>query len=197
MKWGCFHPYTIIDVHSRYIVGWMIDPRESSTLAEPFLAETITRHGNDRDQLTIHSDNGSSMASRPTAFLLADLGVTKSHSRPHRSNDNPYSETTFETLEYRPDFPARFSSLERARSHGRQFFTWYNTEPRHSELGLLTPTDVHHGRAGEVRARRCATLTAAYTEHPERSARHPRLPTPPSTVYINRPPVDSTNQASA
>ena len=197
VKWSYFHLYTIIDIYSRYIVGWMIAPRESAVLAEQFLAETITRHGIDRDELTIHSDNGSSMASRPVAFLLADLGVTKSHSRPHCSNDNPYSEAAFKTLKYRPGFPACFASLEHARSHGRQFFTWYNTEHRHSGIGMLTPTDVHHGRVGEVQARRRATLATAYVEHPERFARHPRPPAPPSTAYINRPPVDSTNQATA
>jgi putative transposase len=197
VKWSYFHLYTIIDIYSRYIVGWMIAPRESAALAEHFLAETITRHGIDRDQLTIHSDNGSSMASRPVAFLLADLGVTKSHSRPHCSNDNPYSESAFKTLKYRPDFPARFTSLEHARAHGREFFTWYNVEHRHCGIGMLTPADVHDGRVGEVLTRRRFTLAAAHADHPERFARPPQPPAPPSTAYINRPSMDSTNQPTA
>lgn len=197
VKWGYFHLYTIIDVYSRYIVGWMIAPRESAALAEELLAETITRQGINRNQLTIHSDNGSSMASRPVAFLLADLGVTKSHSRPHCSNDNPYSESAFETLKYRPDFPARFASIEHARDHARAFFTWYNGEHRHSGIGMLTPADVHHGRVGEVLTRRRSTLAAAHTAHPERFARPPQPPAPPTTTYINRPSMDSTNQANA
>src|SRR5947208_1399017 len=134
-KWSYFHLYVILDIYSRYAVGWLIAGRESAALAEHLLAETIAKQGIDRDTLSIHADNGSSMASKPVAFLLADLGVTKSHSRPHTSNDNPYSEAQFKTLKYRPDFPASFGSLADAREHCQRFFTWYNTEHYHSGIG--------------------------------------------------------------
>ena len=143
-KWTYYYLYTIIDIHSRYVVGWMVATRESAELAEYLLNETITKQDIDRDTLTIHADNGSSMASKPVAFLLADLGVTKSHSRPHTSNDNPFSESGFKTPKYRPDFPDRFSSLQDARDFCARFYTWYNTEHRHSGIGMHTPTDVHH-----------------------------------------------------
>ena len=130
VKWSYLHLYVIIDIYSRYVVGWLLADRESSMLAEQLLGDTIAKQGIDRDTLTIHADNGSSMASKPVAFLLADLGVTKTHSRPHTSNDNPYSEAHFRTLKYRPDFPERFGGLEDARAFCRSFFTWYNGEHR-------------------------------------------------------------------
>jgi putative transposase len=188
-KWSYFHLYVIIDIYSRYVVGWLIAERESAALAEKLLADTIAKQGIDRDTLSIHADNGSSMASKPVAFLLADLGVTKTHSRPHTSNDNPYSESHFRTLKYRPDFPARFGCIEDARAFCRRFFTWYNTEHRHSGVAWHTPHNVHHGHSDAVRTVRADVLSAAYTRNPERFVRkHPEPAELPTTAWINKPP---------
>jgi putative transposase len=199
-KWSYFYLYVVIDIFSRYVVGWLIAERESAVLAEKLLADTIAKHDIHADQLTLHADNGSSMASKPVAFLLADLGVTKTHSRPHVSNDNPYSESQFRTLKYRPDFPDTFGSIEHAREHCRTFFTWYNTEHYHSGIGWNHPIDVHYGRSEAVRANRAEVLTTAYTRNPERFVRkHPEPPALPTTTWINRPttdqqtPIDSMN----
>ena len=146
-KWTYYHLYVILDIYTRYVVGWMVATRESAALAEKLIAATCAKQGITRGQLTIHADRGSSMTSKPVALLLADLGVTQSHSRPHVSNDNPYSEAQFKTLKYRPAFPARFASIEAARAHCQDFFPWYNHEHRHGGLGLHTAADVHHGRA--------------------------------------------------
>ena len=179
----------MLDVFSRYVVGWMVAHRESATRAERFLAETCARQGIGREQqLTIHADRGQAMISKSVAFLLADLGVTKTHSRPHVSNDNPYSEAHFKTLKYRPAFPDRFGSLQDARVHGQSFFTWYNTEHHHSGLGLLTPHDVHVGLADHRRAERAVVLARAYAVHPERFPAGPPAPAPvPTEVWINPP----------
>jgi len=195
-KWSYFYLYCIIDIYSRYIVAWMVAPCESAELAEKLLADTISKQRVDRDRLTIHADNGSSMASKPVAFLLADLGVTKSHSRPHVSNDNPYSEAHFKTLKYRPEFPAQFGSLEDARAFLVGFFGWYNHSHRHSGIGMHTPVDVHHGHADTVHQQRATVLTQAYAAHPERFVRHHPVPLPlPTAAWINQPPDDpnSTN----
>jgi putative transposase len=193
-KWTYYYLYSIIDIYSRYTVGWMVATRESKELAERLLAETIAKQHIDRDQLTIHADRGSSMASNPVAFLLADLGVTKSHSRPHCSNDNPFSEAQFKTLKYRPDFPERFGCLEAARAFCADFYRWYNTDHRHSGIGMHTPSDVHHGHAGTVRAARAETLATAYAATPERFVRkRPEPPRPPGTAWINPPPKQPTN----
>jgi putative transposase len=187
-KWTYYHLYVILDVFSRYAVGWMVAARESAVLAEKLISATCAKQGISRGQLTIHADRGSSMTSKPVALLLTDLGVTQSHSRPHVSNDNPYSEAQFKTLKYRPGFPARFASLEDARAHCQRFFRWYNDEHRHGGLGLHTAADVHHGNAAGIRASRAAVLTAAYHQHPGRFVRQP--PTPPelpSTAWINPP----------
>ena len=187
-KWTWFYLYVILDVFSRYVPGWMVATAESAVLAERLIADTVAKQGIEPGQLTIHADRGSSMASKPVALLLADLGVAKSHSRPHTSNDNPYSEAQFKTLKYRPGFPDRFGSIEDARSFCRRFFAWYNTEHRHSGIGLLTPATVHAGRAEDVRAARAITLAQAYSDHPERFVRRP--PTPPelpTAVWINPP----------
>jgi putative transposase len=193
VKWSYFYLYSIIDIFSRYIVGWMIATAESAALAERLLADTIRKQHVDRGQLTIHADNGSSMASKPVAFLLADLGITKTHSRPHVSNDNPYSEAHFKTLKYRPDFPATFGSIEDARAFGAQFYAWYNTAHRHSGIGMHTPADLHHGRAAAVHAHRAHVLTDAYTAHPERFVRQPPVPHDhPTAAWIN-PPTDPAN----
>ena len=187
-KWTCYYLYVILDILSRYVVGWMVASRESAALAEVLIRQTCAKQGIDRDQLTIHADRGSSMTSKPVAFLLADLGVTQSHSRPHVSNDNPFSESQFKTLKYRPDFPGRFGSIEEARLHCQNFFGWYNDEHRHSGLGLHTPADVHYGLAETVRDKRAGVLAAAYAEHPERFVRKPPEPPQlPTSSWINPP----------
>jgi len=186
--WTYSYLYVILDVFSRYVVGWMVAPRESAVLAQRLIATCCAREGIRRDQLTIHADRGSSMISKPVALLLADLGVTKTHSRPSVSNDNPYSEAQFKTLKYRPDFPDRFGSIEHARIHCVDFFRWYNTEHRHTGLGLHTPHDVHHGLADAKRSQRALVLTAAYAARPDRFVRRP--PTPallPVAAWINPP----------
>jgi putative transposase len=194
-KWSSYHLYVIIDIRSRYVTGWMIADRESAALAEKLLADTIINQHVDRNTLTIHADNGSSMASKPVAFLLADLGVTKTHSRPHVSNDNPYSEAHFKTLKYRPDFPDRFASIQEARAFCQRFFHWYNETHRHSGIAYHTPADVHYGRHETVRTARADVLAAAYARNPERFVRkHPQPPTLPEAAWINKP-ADSENDS--
>jgi putative transposase len=188
-KWTYYYLYVIIDIYSRCVVGWLIAEAESALLAEKLLADTIAKQGIDCDMLTVHADNGSSMASKPVAFLLADLGVTKTHSRPHTSNDNPYSEAHFRTLKYRPDFPDTFGSVEDARAFCRRFFTWYNTQHRHSGIAWHTPHTVHYGQADVIRAARADVLAAAYTRNPERFVRkHPEPAALHPAVWINKPP---------
>jgi putative transposase len=182
-KWTYYYLYVILDIYSRYAAGWMVAARESAVLAEKLIAATCLKQGITAGQLTIHADRGSSMTSKPVAFLLADLGVIQSHSRPHVSNDNPYSEAQFKTLKYRPGFPGRFGSIEAARAHCQAFFPWYNTQHRHSGLGLHTAADVHHGNAPTIRASRARVLTAAYHQHPERFVRRP--PAPPRLPVIS------------
>jgi len=187
-KWTYFYLYVMLDVFSRYVVGWMVAHRESATLAEQFIRETCARQGIGREQLTVHADRGSAMTSKPVALLLADLGVTKTHGRPHVSNDNPFSEAQFKTLKYRPTFPARFGSIQDARAHCHVFFPWYNTEHHHSGLGLLTPADVHHGLAERRVAARAMVLATAYSDHPERFPAGPPAPAAmPTEVWINPP----------
>ncbi len=195
-KWTYFYLYVMLDVFSRYVVGWMVAHRESATLAERFIHETCARQEIRRDQLTIHADRGSAMTSKPVAFLLADLGVTKTHSRPHVSNDNPFSEAQFKTLKYRPDFPERFGAIQDARAHCQVFFPWYNTEHRHTGLGLLTPHDVHYGLAEARVVARAEILAAAHAAHPERFPRGmPQPPPPPMAVWINPPKTRATEEA--
>jgi len=190
-KWTYYYLYVILDVFSRYVVGWMVAPRESAALAQKLIAETYARQGIEPGQLTVHADRGSSMTSKPVAFLLADLGVTKTHSRPHVSNDNPFSESNFKTLKYRPGFPERFGSSADARNHCVDFFPWYNDEHHHVGLGLLTPREVHHGLADARYAERLAVLAAAYAAHPERFPHGaPTPPRPPREVWINKPRTD-------
>jgi putative transposase len=187
-KWTWFYLYVVIDIYSRYVPGWMLASREGALLAERLLADTIQKQQVAADALTIHADRGTSMASKPVALLLADLGVTKSHSRPRCSNDNPYSEAQFKTLKYRPDFPARFGSIEDARAFCSRFFSWYNEAHRHSGIGFHTPADVHYGRAAPIRARRAEVLDEAYRAHPERFVRKPPVPPAlPGAAWINRP----------
>ena len=192
-KWQYFQLYVILDIFSRYVVGWMVAHRESDDLARRLIRETVLKEGVVRDQLTIHSDRGPAMRSQTVAQLLATLGITKSHSRPHVSNDNPFSESQFKTLKYRPEFPDRFVSYEHALEFCGKFFAWQNHEHHHWGLGLLTPAMVHHGRAPMVLAARQAVLTAAHAAHPERFVRQPPRPLSlPPEVCIN-PPGDAPN----
>ena len=187
-KWTWFYLYTILDIYSRYAIGWMVAAREAAALAERLLADTITAQGVEAGTLTVHADRGSSMTSKPVALLLADLGVTRSHSRPHVSNDNPYSESQFKTLKHHPTFPERFGSLQEARAFCQRFFGWYNFEHRHSGIALLTPADVHLGRAEQITLARGTVLDAAFATHPERFVRKPPVPPAlPNTVWINKP----------
>ena len=186
-KWTYFYLYAVIDVYSRKTVGWMVASRESATLAEQLLTATILTERVPAGQLTIHADRGSSMASKPVALLLADLGVTKTHSRPRVSNDNPYSESQFKTLKYCPSFPGTFASLEAAREFCAEFFYAYNQHHRHAGLGLLTPNVVHSGQAQAVRARRALVLDAAHARHSNRFRRPPQPPKLPGSAWINRP----------
>jgi len=191
-KWSYFHLYVILDIFSRYVVGWMLAHRESDELAKRLIRETLVKEGILRDQLTIHSDRGPAMRSQTVAQLLATLGVTKSHSRPHVSNDNPYSESQFKTLKYRPEFPDRFVSYEHGLTFCRDFFDWHNLHHHHWGLGLLTPAVVHHGQAQDILNRRQIVLDAAHADHPERFVRRPPQPLPlPEKVWIN-PPADGT-----
>lgn len=187
-KWTYYYLYVILDVFSRYVVGWMIAGRESASLAKALIAETCARQAIQPGQLTIHADRGSSMTSKPVAFLLADLGVTKTHSRPQVSNDNPYSEAQFKTLKYRPDYPEWFGSQQDARRWAKDFFDWYDYEHHHTALGLLTPADVHYGRAQGVIQQRQHVLQAAYLKNPERFVKGPpKPPQLPEAVWINPP----------
>lgn len=187
-KWSYFYLYVIMDIYSRCVVGWMVADRESSVLAEHLIRATLKKQKVQPGDLTIHADRGSSMVSKPVAFLLADLGVTKSHSRPHTSNDNPYSEAQFKTMKYRPNFPKQFASLFEARAFCQGFFTWYNHEHRHSGIGLMTPEDVHYGRAKAVTEQRARVLDFAYAAHPERFAKkQPQPPILPEGAWINPP----------
>ncbi len=197
-KWTYFYLYVVLDVFSRYVVGWMVAHRESATLAQKLLATTCERQGVAPGQLTIHADRGTSMTSKPVALLMTDLGVTKTHSRPHVSNDNPFSEAHFKTLKYRPDFPQRFGCLQDARGFCGDFFAWYNQEHHHTGLGLLTPHDVHHGLATERIAARAAVLAAAYAAHPERFPRGaPKPQALPNAVWINDPARLATSREAA
>jgi len=195
-----FHLYLMLDMYSRYVVGWMVSTSETAAQAEEFINETCALHKIPRGQLTIHADRGTSMKSKAVALLLADLGVIKSHSRPSVSDDNPYSEAQFKTLKYRPDFPDRFGSLEDARAHCARFCAWYNTVHHHSGIASLTPHDVFHGLADQRIKQRALVLDAAYAAHPERFVSAPPRPTPlPIAVWINKPkesPLAKTSSPS-
>ena len=187
-KWTYYYLYVILDVFSRFVVGWLIAEQESASLAKTLIAETCARQGIQPDQLTIHADRGGSMTSKPVALLMADLGVTKTHSRPHVSNDNPYSEAQFKTLKYRPDYPDRFGSRQDARCWARDFFVWYNYAHHHSALGLMTPANVHSGQAQSVLQQRQQVLETAYQKNPERFVKGlPMPPQLPQAVWINPP----------
>ena len=187
-KWTYFYLYVIIDIFSRYVVGWMVAHRESAALAKRLIADTCEKQQITREQLTLHADRGSSMKSKLVAHLLSDLGVTKTHSRPHVSNDNPYSEAQFKTLKYSPAFPERFGSIQDARAFCRQFFGWYNSVHRHSGIALMTPEQVHYGLAEEIQKQRAAVLESAFKEHKKRFKGKMPEPLPlPEAAWINKP----------
>ncbi len=190
VKWTYFYLYVILDIFSRYVVGWMVAERESAALARRLVSESVRKQGIRRDQLTLHADRGSSMTSKSLALLLADLGVTQTHSRPYTSNDNPYSEAHFKTLKYRPEFPDRFGSIQDSRALCRRLFPWYNHEHRHGSLALLTPADVHYGRAEERLEQRARVLDLAFEAHPERfKGQRPSPGSLPEAAWINPPPT--------
>ena len=193
-KWTYFYLYVILDVFSRYVVGWMVAMRESAGLASQLIEETCEKQNIQPGQFGIHADRGSAMRSKPVAFLLADLSVTKTHSRPYTSNDNPYSESQFRTLKYRPEFPDRFGCIQDSRAFCQRFFPWYNDQHRHSGIGMMTPAMVHYGQAPCIREKRQTVLDAAYLAHPDRFVRRP--PTPlqlPKEVWINKPQNSDEN----
>lgn len=187
-KWNYFHLYVILDIFSRYVVGWMVAHRESAILAKRLIEETCEKQQIPVGQLTLHADRGSSMKSKLVAHLLADLGVTKTHNRPHVSNDNPYSESQFKTLKYSPGFPERFGSIQDARQFCQRFFPWYNTVHKHSGIGLITPEQVHYGQAQQVLEQRATVLESAFKDHAKRFKG--KLPKPfplPKAAWINKP----------
>jgi putative transposase len=191
--WTYFYLYVVLDIFSRYVVGWMVAERENAAHARRLIVETCAKHGVGPGTLTLHQDRGAPMRAKTFAQTLADLGVTKTHSRPHVSDDNPFSEAQFKTLKYRPDFPGRFAGLPHSLAWCRAFFPWYNDAHRHDALGLLTPADVHFGRAPAVLAARQRVLDAAYAAHPERFVgRPPTAGEPPKEAWINKPPSAST-----
>ena len=194
-KWTCFHLYVILDIFSRHVVGWLIAERESAELAEQLIADSVARHDIEPGMLTLHADRGAAMRSKPVAALLVDLDIAKSHSRPHVSDDNPYSESQFKTMKYRPDFPARFGCIEDARSHCQTFFAWYNTKHRHSGIGYMTPSSVHYGHAQALRDVRQAALDVAFLASPTRfKGQRPQPPALPTAAWINPPPSETADQ---
>ena len=187
--------YVIIDIFSRYVVGWMVAPTETAELAKAFIAATIKAHGVTTEVLTIHADRGTSMTSKPVAVLLAELGVTRTHSRPHVSNDNPYSEAAFKTLKYCPAFPDRFGSIQDARAFCAEFFDYYNHHHRHSGIALHTPASMHFGTADDVQDARTHVLDAAYAANPRRFCnRRPTPPKLPTIAWINKPTITNDTQ---
>ena len=193
VKWTYFYLYVVLDIFSRYVVGWMVADRENAAHARRLIAETYAKHGIEPGTLTLHQDRGAPMTAKSFTQAMADLGITKTHSRPHVSDDNPFSEAQFKTLKYRPSYPGRFASLPDSVAWCRDFFGWYNHEHRHEALALLTPADVHFGRAPTLLAARQRVLDAAYAAHPERFVRRPTAGSPPNEVWINKPiPPDHT-----
>jgi putative transposase len=191
VKWQHYCLYVVLDIFSRYVVGWTVAAQEDGPLARHLIAESCRKEGIQPGQVILHADRGAPMTAKPVAMLLSDLGVTRSHSRPHVSNDNPFSEAQFKTLKYCPEFPKRLGSIEDARSFCRRFFTWYNQEHRHGGIGLMTPAAVHHGRVEAVTQVRQAALSQAFLRNPERFVRGmPKPPTVPEAAWINKPTPD-------
>jgi putative transposase len=197
VRWTYYYLYVMLDVFSRYVVGWMVAERESAELAQELTMAACANQQIEAGQLTIHADRGSPMIAKSMTMLMSDLGVNPSHSRPHVSDDNPYSEAQFRTLKYSPSYPDRFGSLADARHWCERFLTWYNQEHHHTSLNLLTPADVHYGRAEEKLAQRQVVLQRAYAAHPERFVKGP--PTTPklaTAVWINPPPAADSSASS-
>jgi len=196
VKWSYFYLYVILDIFSRRVVGWRVEHAESASQFKALFIDAMGKHGVPRDQLTLHADRGGPMKAKTTALMLADLGVLKSHSRPHTSNDNPFSEAHFKTLKYQPEFPKRFENIIEARAFCRRFFAWYNEEHHHTGIGLMTPDQIHFGQAVAIYAARQKTLDSAFLNTPERFVRKPpKPPQIPSAVWINPPKQTEENQA--
>ena len=197
-KWSYFYLYVIMDIYSRYVVGWMVADRENSALAGRLIQQSCLKHGVQPQVLTLHSDRGAPMTSQCTAQLLADLGVTRSLSRPQVSDDNPFSEAQFKTLKYHPSFPGRFDDQTQAKTFCRSFFRWYNAEHRHGGISMLTPEQVHFGQADQIIARREAVLRTAWAAHPDRFVSgQPKQKPLPEAVWINPPILSLTTQEIA
>ena len=187
-KWTYFYLYVILDIFSRRVVGWRVADAETATLFKPLFDDAIEKHNVPFGQLTLHADRGGPMKAKATAFLLADLGVTRSHNRPHTSNDNPFSESHFKTLKYQPRFPKRFGCIEDAKAFCRAFFDWYNQDHHHSGIGLMTPDQVHYGQIDAVHAARQVTLDQVFRDNPERFVKKPPVPpAKPTAAWINPP----------
>ena len=187
-KWTYFYLYVIIDIFSRRVVGWCVADAESAALFKPLFQDAAAKHAVSPGQLTLHADRGPSMKAKATALLLADLGVTKSHSRPYTSNDNPFSESHFKTMKYQPQFPKRFGCIQDAKVFCRHFFDWYNRDHHHLGIGLMTPDQVHYGQADEVHAARQTILDQAFQANPDRFVnKKPEPPQKPTAVWINPP----------
>lgn len=198
VKWTYYYLYVILDIFSRHAVGWMVATRETAELAKILISETCTRQSIDQDQLLIHSDRGSPMTSKAVALLLSDLGITKSLSRPHVSDDNPYSESQFKTMKYRPTFPERFGSIEDAREFCKRFFNWYNNEHYHTGIALMTPATVHYGLAEQCTNRRQEILSNAFDAHPERFVKGaPKVLQVPQEAWINPPKRDNQDATTS
>jgi putative transposase len=195
-KWTYFYLYVIIDIFSRRVVGWCVADAETAALFKPLFEDAAAKHGVAPGQLTLHADRGPSMKAKATALLLADLGVTKSHSRPYTSNDNPFSEAHFKTLKYQPQFPKRFGCIQDAKTFCRAFFDWYNRDHHHLGIGLMTPDQVHYGQADTVHADRQKILDQAFRANANRFVnKPPRPPTKPTAVWINPPNQKLAKQA--
>ena len=195
-KWTYFYLYVIIDIYSRRVVGWWVADTESAALFKPLFVDAADKHAIAPDQLTLHADRGPAMTAKATALLLADLSITKSHSRPYTSNDNPFSESHFKTLKYQPQFPKRFGCIQDARTFCRAFFDWYNRDHHHLGIGLMTPDQVHYGQAGAVYHARQKTLDRAFQKNPGRFVnKTPQPPQKPTAVWINPPTNKLANQA--
>lgn len=195
-KWTYFYLYVIMDIFSRRVVAWCVADAESATLFGPLVRDAIDKHQVPAGQLTLHADRGAPMKAKATALLLADLGITKSHSRPHTSNDNPFSESHFKTLKYQPEFPQRFGCIEDARTFCRAFFDWYNRDHHHVGLGLMTPDQVHFGQVDDIHDARQQVLDRAFLANPQRFVRKaPRPPAKPVAAWINPPPKTEAGQA--
>lgn len=197
-KWTYYYLYVMMDIFSRYVVGWLLADCESQQLAQSLIAEACAKQGVRPDELTIHADRGGPMIAKPVAHLMADMGVTKTHSRPYVSNDNPFSEAQFKTMKYRPDFPERFGSPQDARAFSKAYFAWYHTQHRHSGIAWMTPEDVHYGRDAEVIARRQQALDEAYRNKPHRFVRKPPGASKlPEAVWINPPAPKPAQETGA